>query len=86
MHEVIMQLARTINEQKGESLGTHALLLGIIKSFAPEQRDKVFDEFDKEIATLRSALASSNSEREVSEGVEEFVRLLEGKRIELDRS
>jgi len=85
MSEPIMMLARAINAQKADALGTSALLLAVIKSFTPEQRSKVFEEFEEEISLLRSELARSNLERDISDGVESYVRSIEARRNSLDQ-
>lgn len=85
MSEPIMMLARAINAHKADALGTSALLLAVIKSFTPEQRSKVLEEFEEEISLLRSELARSNLERDISDGVESYVRSIEARCNSLGR-
>ena len=81
MNDVIKQLLGTINAQKGEILGLDAMLLGILKSLPAEQRDVALTEFNSEIRDLRTAISSSNSDPEVSQGLENYARAL-NQRIE----
>ena len=85
MEEAIMMIAKAMNTQKGDSLGVHALLMAVIKSLPAEQRTQVFDEFEKEAAILRSALADSNVEREIGDSFERFASTLEQRRTAFDR-
>ena len=62
MDEAIMMLARAMNANKEQSMGLHALLLGVLKSMPAEQRGKAFAEFDREIEILCHALDSSGAE------------------------
>ncbi|WP_312723998.1 hypothetical protein [Stutzerimonas kunmingensis] len=86
MSEPIMMLARAINAQKADALGTSALLLAVIKSFPSDQQAKVFEEFEKEISMLQSALSDSDAESDISEGVDRFARSIEERRSSLAQS
>lgn len=86
MSEAIMMLFRAINTNKGQSLGVNALLLGVLKSMPAEQREKAFEEFDKEVTTLRDVIDSSGAEHEISQGLEVFIDELNQRRAELVRT
>lgn len=74
MKNAVDRVVDKLHEQKGQLLGTQALLVGILRSLPLEQRTEAIRRFDSEIATARSELAYSTAPDEVINGLENFVR------------
>jgi hypothetical protein len=75
MTDVIDKIIATMNAQKGELIGVHAMLAAVARSLPQTQLRVLLDEFDTEVAVARSTLAYSPVPEEVISGLENYVKM-----------
>lgn len=81
MTDAIEKIVATINTQKGELIGVHAMLSAMARSLPLEHLDRLLDEFDTEIAVARSTLSYAPIPDEVITGLENYVQMWNAIRI-----
>lgn len=82
MTDLTEKIIATMNAQKGELVGIHAMLAAIARSLPRAQLETLLEEFDTEIAVARSSLAYSPVPEEVISGLENYVQMWNEIRIE----
>ncbi|MBL7231089.1 MULTISPECIES: hypothetical protein [Pseudomonas] len=82
MTELTDKIIATMNSQKGELIGVHAMLAAIARSLPQTQLQVLLDEFDTEVAVARSTLAYSPVPEEVISGLENYVQMWNAIRLE----
>lgn len=86
MTEIVDKIIATLNSQKGELIGVHAMLAAMARSLPANQLQVLLDEFDTELAVARSTLAYSPVPEEVISGLENYVQMWNAIRIEPNQS
>lgn len=86
MTDVIDKIIATMNSQKGELIGVHAMLAAIARSMPQPQLQVLLDEFDTELDVARSTLAYSSVPEEVIAGLENYVKMWNAIRLEPNQS
>lgn len=86
MSGAIEKIIATVNSQKGELIGIHAMLSAIARSLPPQQLAVLLDEFDTELNVARSTLAYSTVPEEVIGGLESYVQMWNAIRTEPNQS
>lgn len=86
MTEIVDKIIATLNAQKGELIGVHAMLAAIARSLPATQLRVLLDEFDTELAVARSTLAYSPVPEEVISGLENYVQMWNAIRTEPNQS
>ncbi|MDH0300648.1 MULTISPECIES: hypothetical protein [unclassified Pseudomonas] len=86
MTEIVDKIIATLNSQKGELIGVHAMLAAVARSLPASQLQVLFDEFDTELAVARSTLAYSPVPEEVISGLENYVQMWNAIRTEPNQS
>lgn len=81
MTELTDKIIATMNAQKGELIGLHAMMAAIARSLPKVQLQVLLDEFDTEVAVARSTLAYSPVPEEVISGLENYVQMWNAIRI-----
>ena len=82
MTELTDKIIATMNAQKGELLGVHAMLAALARTLSPGQLARLLEEFDTEIAVARSTLAYAPIPEEVISGLENYVKMWNALRSE----
>ncbi|MFJ9993389.1 hypothetical protein ACIQSO_21965 [Pseudomonas putida] len=86
MTEIVDKIIATLNCQKGELIGVHAMLAAMARSLPATQLQVLLDEFDTELAVARSTLAYSPVPEEVISGLENYVQAWNAIRTEPNQS
>ncbi|WP_426248428.1 hypothetical protein [Pseudomonas sp. TWR3-1-1] len=86
MTDITDKIIATINAQKGELLGVHAMLSAIARSLPQTQLQVLLEEFDTELDVARSTLAYSPVPEEVISGLENYVTMWNAIRLEPNQS
>ncbi|MGP5464955.1 hypothetical protein ACTXNP_01135 [Pseudomonas helleri] len=82
MTELTDKIIATLNSQKGELIGVHAMLAAIARSLPQSQLQVLLEEFDTEIDVARSTLSYSPVPEEIIAGLENYVEMWNAIRLE----